>query len=266
MVRLKASGLTLGHDGPFVHEVDLGLEEGKLVALIGPNGAGKSTLLRGLGGLLRPMSGTLLLEGRPLRSLGTRERARQIAVLPQSPRTPADVSVERFVAGGRYAHRGALGGDPDGPRVISDAMREADLFPLKDRLLHELSGGQLQKALFARARTQDPKLLLVDEPTTALDPQSQLWVLDRVAEMVAEGRSALVVTHELNLASQYADEILLLQDGRIRARGTPGETLTRERLEAVYGPDLLVGRAPAAKGEERPFVIPWRGGGRPIAE
>ena len=262
MVRLEGRGLGIGYDEPVVHELDIEIASGELVCLIGPNGAGKSTLLHGLAGLLRLHGGQVVMDGQELRKMGARERARSIALLPQSPRVPEGVSVQHFVESGRYAHRGFLHGDPEGGAVVALALDEAGLAAKAEVTLAELSGGQVQRALFARARAQDPKILLVDEPTSALDPKSQLWVLDRVADLVAEDRAALVVTHELNLASQYAHRVLLMNQGRIVAEGDPNEVLTREHLEPLYGADLLMGRVLAPRvGEQRPWIIPWSGAG-----
>ena len=258
---LAARGLCFDYPGPLraVDGVDLTVERGELLVALGPNGSGKSTLLKLLGGLLAPTAGEVLLEGLPLAARKPRERARRIAVVPQYLPALFEVSVENFVLGGRYAHlgfwRGARARDRE---VVRGSLAEADAADLGARLLSELSGGQRQRVLVARALAQEADLLLFDEPTASLDPEHQVRVFELIRELSARGRSAVVATHELNLASQFATRVALLAGGRIVASGSAGEVLRREVLEPVYGENLLYGDAPAADGEgPRPLVVPW---------
>ncbi|MHC5209352.1 MAG: ABC transporter ATP-binding protein [Planctomycetota bacterium] len=244
-------------DGPLaVAGVDLSLEQGELLVVIGPNGSGKSTLVRLLGGLLVPRHGEVLLGERALRSLDLRERARELAVVPQGLAVLPEVTVERFVLGGRYAQIGRWrGAQPDDLAAVEAALADADVADLAARRLTELSGGQRQRVLVARALAGRARLLLVDEPTAALDLDHQLRVFALLARLAEGGRSVLVVTHDVNLASQFAARVALLDRGRIVACGAPDDVLRREVLEPVYGRHLHYGRLPGPQA--RPFVLPW---------
>ncbi len=271
MVMIEARALHLSFDGDrdVVAGLDLALEGGRLAALVGPNGAGKTTLLKALAGLLEPRSGEIMLDGRSLEGFKPRERARRIATVPQEGRALQGTTVSEFVLGGRYAWR-----RPWSPLTAADeaavlaALESADLADRREDRVEELSGGERQRALFARALAQDAEILLVDEPTAALDPRHQLWVFDRLAEQADRGRAVLVVTHDLNLASQYADTMHLMAEGRLVASGAASEVLSAEVLEGLYGPDFLIGEERSARfGEPRPFILPWRrGADRPPEE
>jgi iron complex transport system ATP-binding protein len=228
--------------------------------VIGPNGSGKSTLLRCFAGLLRPTSGEVLWEGRALGSLTPRERARRIAVVPQFLPALPDVRVFDFVLGGRYAHtlRFAGAGAAD-HRAVRVALEECDAADLAERTMTELSGGQRQRVLVARALAQEAQVLLIDEPTNSLDPEHQIQVFDLIASSTRRGRTALVVTHDLNLAAQYATRLVLLQAGRIAACGDVSEVLTPSVLHPVYGEHLVFATLPgAAGGPPQTVVVPRR--------
>lgn len=254
-------GEALAYDYPgtprAVAGVDTAIAAGEMLAVIGPNGSGKSTLLKLLAGLLRPTGGSVALDGRAIEELSPKERARRIAVIPQTLRGLPDVEVETFVTGGRYGHferfRGATGRDRE---VVAESLELADASEFTHRPLHQLSGGQQQRVLIARALAQEAELLLVDEPTTSLDPGHQLLVFELLARMTARGRGVLVVTHDLNLASQFANRMLLLEQGAVRCRGTAEEVLRPEVLEPVYGPHFFYGNLEVDGGDERPFVVP----------
>jgi len=263
---LRASGIVFAYEeaDPILRGVDLALAPGELVALVGPNGAGKSTLVRVLAGLLRPGRGEVLLRGRPLARIRPRERARSIALVPQDIRLPGDVTVERFVEGGRYAHLGFWRAAAANDRAaVTSALASSELSDLRARALGETSTGQKQRALLARAMAQEARLLLVDEPTAALDAHHQIRTFEMLFALVRGGRAALVVTHELNLASQFADRVAVIEAGRIAAEGPPGTVLRPEVLEPIYGPHLVYGELPSSVHDEpRPYVLPWRRSGR----
>ncbi|MCZ6598680.1 MAG: ABC transporter ATP-binding protein [Planctomycetota bacterium] len=262
---LEARSVSFDYPGPLraIDSVDLTLAPGELLLVIGPNGSGKSTLLKLLGGLLTPDSGQVLLQGRPVAAMRHRERARRMAVVPQYLPTLFEVTVESFVRGGRYAHTGfwrrSSGRDRD---VLRSALEEADAADLGQRLLSELSGGQRQRVLVARALAQEADLLLFDEPTASLDPEHQMRVFELISGLVQRGRAAVVVTHELNLASQFATRLALLSDGRIVHTGPADEVLARDVLEPVYGSHLLYRSVPDGEGGTKPLVVPWLAGGR----
>ncbi len=238
--------------------VDLDVNPSELLVLIGPNGAGKSTLLRILAGLVEPQAGEVLLRGVDARRMPARRRARELALVPQDIRVPGDVTIDRFVEGGRYAHLGfwrqASAVDRN---AVEQALVACELSDLRCRRLAETSNGQRQRALVARAMAQEARLLLVDEPTASLDVRHQVSTFEKLLELVREDHAALVVTHELNLASQFATRIAVLDQGRIVAAGSPDEIFRPEVLEPVYGPDLHYGMLPDSPwGEPRPYVLP----------
>jgi iron complex transport system ATP-binding protein len=262
---LAARGLAYAYgDGAAraVDGIDLQLARGELAVAIGPNGSGKSTLLRLCAGLLEPQAGSVELDGRPLAALRPRERARRIAVVPQYLPALPEVDVGRFVESGRYARAGRFGSlTAEDREVVAGALERCDAADLAARALDALSGGQRQRVLVARALAQEADLLLVDEPTNALDPAHQIAVLDLLAGLAARGRACLLVTHDLVLAGQYATRLVLLESGRVAADGPPEEVLRREVLEPVYGRSLWYGAWPPAAGASagRPYVLPFRG-------
>lgn len=234
--------------------VDVELHASELLVVTGPNGSGKSTLLRALAGLQELDSGRCELDARPLDAHTAVERATRLAWVPQQLEALSDLSVERFVLAGRYARidrwRGPTRKDLD---AVQLALAATDTSAFGARPLAALSGGQRQRVLLARALAQEPQVLLVDEPTNALDATHQVAVFRLIAGLAGHGRGVLVVTHDLNLASQFATRMLLLDAGRVVTEGTPDEVLRPEVLRPVYGDDLHFGRS----DDGRPFVLPW---------
>jgi iron complex transport system ATP-binding protein len=285
MTLLEARGIVHEYEGPIraLDGVDLALGAGELVAVIGPNGSGKSTLVRVLGGLVAPSAGEVRFGGRALASIPPRERARSIAVVPQFLPSLPEVRVEDFVASGRYARIPRFASaTPADHEAVRRGLAMCDAADLANRSMAELSGGQRQRVLLARAVAQEAPVLLVDEPTSGLDPEHQIRVLDLAASIArapdgegsgtagAEGhggpsrrtaRAALIVTHDLNLAGQYASRVVLLDRGKVAAEGPVESVLRREVLEPVYGPRLHYGTWPSGPGAGRPYVLARRGGG-----
>ena len=262
---LVATELRFAYEGggDVVSGVDFTLTPGEVVCILGPNGAGKSTLLRLLAGLLVPQGGRVELDGNVAHRMRARDRARELALVPQSLFSLPDLSVRDFVSQGRYAYRTLFRPESSADRdAVAKAMDEADLNELGDRPLDALSGGQRQRALVARALAQGPRLVLIDEPTNSLDPRHQVQTFRVIAGLGCNGRAAAVVTHDLNLASQFATRIVLMDAGRVVASGSVHEVLRPEVLRPVYGTDLAFGQLDAPGwGEKRPFVLPWQGGG-----
>ena len=238
---LDGVGLHLGyHDRAVVHGADIALRAGRVTALVGPNGSGKSTLLRALARLHRPTQGELRLGSAPgvdALALGSREFARQVTLLAQSRPTPAGLSVRDVVGFGRHPHRGRWReGDPGGAAAIAHAMELTRIQDLGDRPVDELSGGQLQRVWLACCLAQDTAVLLLDEPTTFLDLRFQVELLDLVRDLADAGDVAIgLVLHDLDQAAAVADELVLLDDGRIRRFGPAAEVLDADLLSEVYG-------------------------------
>jgi iron complex transport system ATP-binding protein len=228
--------------------VNLRAEPGKITAIIGPNGAGKSTLLRALNGALLPSSGEVLLDGEPLRLLARRVVGRRIAVVAQEADLRFPVTVTEFVLGGRFAWSSVSAWGWETERDVSvagDVLRETELEDFDARLMSELSGGERQRAVLARALATEAGILLLDEPTANLDLAHQATLLQLVrARCDQRGASAVIVTHDINLAAEFADRVLLLLKGRMLAIGSPQEVLTHELLREVFEIKVLVDAHP----------------------
>jgi len=246
---LEAKNITLKY-GPrlVVSDVSLSLQPQRVTAIIGPNGAGKSTMLRALNGALEPASGEILLDGRRLNSYSRRVIARRISVVAQEADLRFPVTVFEFVLGGRYAWANAADWGWETSRDIEisrDVIRDTELEELSNRLMTELSGGERQRAVLARALATGAETLLLDEPTANLDLAHQATLLALVRNRCdIRGTSALVVTHDLNLAAEFSDSILLMKDGSCIAFGRPNEVLTPEILRNVFAVDVLVDSHP----------------------
>jgi iron complex transport system ATP-binding protein len=238
--------------------VSLHVAPGELVGVIGPNGAGKTTLLRAVTGLLRPAGGTIALAGTPIEARRARDRARTVAVVEQLPEAPPTMLVRDLVMIGRFPHLGLLGRETarDGA-IAASAMASAGCEALADRMLGTLSGGERRRAFIARALAQEPRLLLLDEPTAGLDASAQgeiFEVIRALADHPAGPRAGvLVVVHDLTLAAAWCDRLVLLHSGEVVASGPPAEVVTAEHLARVYGPYVSVLAHPETGA---PLVIP----------
>ena len=225
--------------------VDLHADRGQLVGLIGPNGAGKSTLLRTISGILNYREGTVRLDGDDLKSLSSRDIAAGLALIPQiAPYTHGFTSIE-LVLMGRYPHLGRFqieGKEDD--RIARDSMRLTRTEQFADRTLDTLSGGERQRVFVSRALAQQPRVLLLDEPTSNLDVLHQLKVLDLVRQLVDDGLTAVAAIHDLNMAARYCDRLVLLKNGRVLAEGSPEEVLVPETMESAFGVRATVYRDP----------------------
>ena len=234
---LELRGISAGYaNNRVLHHIDLSLGEGELLVIAGPNGSGKTTLLKTAGGLLAPLEGTVQINGKNIRRLKPRERAALTAFLFQVRDNPWPFRVRETVTQGCFARRGWLGAETPGDReAVKAALEKADLIPLAERPLTELSGGELQRVYIARCIAQGAAFLLLDEPENNLDPKYAYRVLSLLRELVQEGRGAMVSLHELRLAARFAHRIALLSsDGTIAALGPPEEVLGEENLSRVY--------------------------------
>jgi iron complex transport system ATP-binding protein len=213
--------------------VDLTVERGEFVGLVGPNGAGKTTLLRTVNGLLAPDGGTVRLDGDPVTSLGSRAVSRRVATVPQDAHLGFAFTAEQIVEMGRTPHHSRLDWSLTGD-AVDRAFERTGTEHLRERRVDELSGGERQRILLARALAQEAPALLLDEPTASLDVNHQVRVLERVRDLVADGRAALAAIHDLDLAARYCDRLVLLADGHIRARGSPAAVLSDEALSSAF--------------------------------
>ncbi|MFB3786317.1 MAG: ABC transporter ATP-binding protein [bacterium] len=227
---------------------------GEIVAVIGPNGSGKSTLLRLAAGVLPFTQGRIEILGEDIRSLDRRRAAKVLGYLPQETTAEFDFRVIDVVAMGRYAHLPAGGflRDHD-QRVVDECMKQTGTMPLKHRRLSRLSGGERKRVLLASVLAQEPRMLLLDEPTGALDLHHQVRFFAILTQLAEAGLSVIVVTHDMNLASLYCHRMVLMCEGRIVRDGPPEEVLTREQLAPIYGGNFLIGRHPQIP---RPLIYP----------
>jgi len=232
-----------------LQDVTLTLADGKILAVLGANGAGKTTLLKSLNGTLPISNGEILLDGKILEDYSRREIARKISVVAQENETKFPITVSEFVLSGRFAHGGVFGWESEQDvRVAKDALEMCDLKDFESRLMNRLSGGERQRVVFARALATGAKILLLDEPTANLDLSHQAMMFQLVRERcVSYKSSAVVITHDLNLASEFADEILFLKHGKIVAKGSPEEVLKTETLREVFGTEVLVDAHPLSR-------------------
>ncbi|MCC6731202.1 MAG: heme ABC transporter ATP-binding protein [Chthonomonadales bacterium] len=253
-MRIVAHGLVAGYGAePVLGGVSLRLEPGELVGLVGPNGAGKSTLLRALTGALRPSSGTVRIGEHPIETLGSRDVARLVAVVPQTEPRLFDFTVREMVLMGRNPHRRRGGDTEEDYAAVARALAAADILHIADRPVTALSGGEHRRVLIARALAQATPIVLLDEPTAHLDLVHQVDLLSVLRRLVdTEGTAVLAALHDLNLAADYCDRLLLIAHGRIAADGRPEEVLTPALLEASYGAPVQVLRSPVSG---RPLVL-----------
>ena len=256
MSRLAANDVTLAYDGRVVVEgLSFEVPDGRITVIIGPNACGKSTLLRALSRLLRPRHGSVVLDGQVIHRMATKEVARLLGLLPQNPIAPDGILVGDLVARGRTPHQSLFQqwsvADEAAVRAALESTGTADLV---DRPVDELSGGQRQRVWIAMALAQETGLLLLDEPTTFLDITHQIEVLDLVAELNRrDGRTIVVVLHDLNLACRYAHHIVAMRDGRIVADGPPDDVITADTIRTVFGLDAVVIPDPLSG---TPLVVP----------
>jgi len=233
---------------------------GELVAVAGPNGSGKTTLVRAVTGLVPLSSGSVRVEGRPLAEWRRADLARVLGVVPQREDIVFPLRVEEAVMLGRYARLGPLGapGAAD-HQAVASALARCDAVALARRSTDTLSGGEWQRVRLARALAQEPSVLLLDEPTASLDVRHEMEILELIRSLVDHGLAGLVITHQLNLAARFADRIVLLNEGRVVAEGTPAEVLRKETLDAVFQWPVAV----TSWRDGSPQLVPLRSGETP---
>ncbi|KZE90759.1 ABC transporter ATP-binding protein [Microbacterium sp. TNHR37B] len=263
---LQARGLSAGYPGRTVIDgLDLTVAPGRITMIIGANASGKSTLLGTLARLRAPLEGTVELDGADVASLPRRAFARTVGLLPQHPAAPDGITVAELVSRGRHPHRGMFQRwSAEDSAIVDAAMRRTGVAELADRIVGDLSGGQRQRVWIAMALAQAPRILLLDEPTTFLDLSHQLEVLDLLRDLNrTEGTTIVVVLHELNLAARYADDLVVLHEGRVVAHGSPVDVLTAEVVEQAFALHALVMPDPLTS---TPLVIPRPGGAHTVAD
>lgn len=246
-VLLEVDNLVCGYDKREVlREVSFQVESGDLLGIVGPNSAGKTTLFRTIIRVIRPWRGKILYRGKALEKISQMELAKEVAVLPQVIEIPFPFTVSEFVAMGRFPHLRRFerlkGHDLE---AIDRAMELADILHLQERRINELSGGERQRAVLAQGFAQEPRLLLLDEPTSHLDIGHQVEILDMIRKLNREwGLTVIMVLHDLNIASEYCDRLILFKEGKIFKTGLPRDVLTYRNIEEVYKTVVLVDENP----------------------
>ncbi|MEU0476463.1 ABC transporter ATP-binding protein [Streptomyces olivaceus] len=236
--RLTAENVTLAYDQRVIaKQLSVEIPDNSFTVIVGPNACGKSTLLRALSRMLKPSEGRVLLDGSVIQSTPAKQVARTLGLLPQSSIAPDGITVGDLVGRGRYPHQGLLRQwSTEDERVVQESMARTGISELAERYVDELSGGQRQRVWIAMALAQQTPLLLLDEPTTYLDIQHQIDVLDLCAELHEEqGRTLVAVLHDLNHAARYATHLIALREGKIIAEGAPKDIVTADLVERVFG-------------------------------
>jgi len=253
--RLRAAGLSLGYAGHLVSEgLDLVIPDGEFTVIVGPNACGKSTLLRALSRLLEPRSGKVLLDGKAISSLGAKEVARRLGLLPQTSLAPDGITVADLVARGRHPHQKFLRQwSVEDEAAVVRAMAATKVSPLSARLVDELSGGQRQRVWVSMVLAQETPLLLLDEPTTFLDIAHQIELMELFRQLNRQGNTLVAVLHDLNHACRYATHLVAMKDGDVVAQGRPQDVVTAELVEEVFGLPCVVIDDPVS---HTPLVVP----------
>ncbi|MCI4043479.1 MULTISPECIES: ABC transporter ATP-binding protein [unclassified Streptomyces] len=253
--RLAARGITVGYGGrPVIDELDVAIPPGVVTTIIGPNGCGKSTLLRTLTRLLKPAGGTVVLDGEDIGRLRTRDVAKKLGLLPQAPVAPEGLTVADLVARGRHPHQSWLRQwSSDDADVVRRALAMTGVADLAERPVDSLSGGQRQRVWISMTLAQGTDLLLLDEPTTYLDLAHAIDVLDLVDDLHESGCTVVMVLHDLNLATRYSDNLVVMRDGAILAQGHPRDVITAELLDEAFGLQAKVIEDPVG---DRPLIVP----------
>lgn len=258
-MNIEARDLVVNYAGaarPALDGVSMAAAAGCLYAVLGPNGSGKSTLMKALLGVLPLAGGTALLGDRSSTVWVRKELARAVGVVAQSENIAFPLTVREMVAMGRYPHLGPLESETEADRTaIRSALDACDVSAFSSRDVTTLSGGELQRVRIARALAQEPRALILDEPTNSLDIRHEMAILELLRQFADRGLTVVVVTHGLDLAARYADRMLLLDSGRVAAEGTPVEVMTEETISTVYGWPVAVARDPESGA---PRVTPLR--------
>jgi len=247
---LVSHNISVSYNGREVlRDISFELREGEIIALLGPNGAGKTTLIRALNRTVPTDSGDIRLDGKPINEYSRREIAQHVAVVAQENETKFPVTVLEFVLAGRFVRGGAFGWETESDIAAArKALQGCDLSEFADRLMNELSGGERQRVVLARALATEARVLLLDEPTANLDLAHQAMMFRLVREQCRSANaSAIVITHDLNLASEFADRVLLLKDGRVHAIGSSAEVLTAENIDSAFGVKVLLDENPVSR-------------------
>jgi len=241
-MKVEVEGLNFSYNGIGVLEgLDLTVRKGEFIGIVGPNGSGKTTLLKNIGGVLEPEGGAVYLDTEELSTIPIKEVATKVAAVQQETTVGFDFTVREIVEMGRFPHLERFERHTEGDlRAIDRAIEITDLEDFSDRCVNQLSGGEKQRVFLALALAQEPELLLLDEPTSSLDINYQIKIMETVHQLQSEDLTVITAIHDLNLAAQYADRVALLSEGKVRILGKPDKVLTRKNIEQVFGVEVEV--------------------------
>ncbi len=254
-MEIAINSLSAGYkDKTVLHDIDLTLQSGKVTVIVGPNGCGKTTLLKCIARLIKPTAGEILLGGLDIWNSRPSEVAKILALLPQQPSAPEGITVEELIRYGRHPHQGLLKQwSAEDYAYLEKALQETQLLDIRAERLEHLSGGQRQRAWLAMCLAQDTPHVLLDEPTSALDLGHQVEVLNLVKKLSKQGKSFVIVLHDLFSAARYADHLVAMKEGKVVAQGHPHDIVSSELIKVLYNieTDVLV-----APGDNAPLIVP----------
>lgn len=251
---IDIEGLNFSYENKHIlKSINLGIKRGKFIAIVGPNGSGKTTLLKNILGYLKSSSGKILVENKLNTDYSRKEMAKIISFVPQKSQLSTNITTFDFVLMGRFPHllNAWVGYSKNDINITKNYINRLNIGKFNDRFVLNLSGGEFQKVLLARALVQEPKVMLLDEPTSALDLNHAITLLTEIKNHISTGLTAVAVLHDLNLASMFCDEIIMLKEGEIYKIGTPQEIFTQQNLKYVYGLDCEI-----ITKNNKPYIIP----------
>lgn len=243
MYALEVQNLKIGYGKELVLDgISFNIEKGKFVSIIGPNGSGKSTLLKTLNHLYIPWEGEILIDGNDINRLKKKELAKEIALVPQETNIDYEFTVEDVVLMGRHPHKGRFQKEDENDyKIINEALKMTNTLHLRDRVITEISGGERQRVIIAKALAQKPSIILLDEPTSHLDINHQIEILNLLKKLNKEnGTTIILVIHDINLGVRYSDEIIMLNERKVLGIGSPEEVITKENIELAYNIKVVI--------------------------
>lgn len=255
-IAVELKNIIFGYDKQkILNDISIDIEAGSFTSIIGPNGSGKSTLLKVISSLITPEGGNVKLDGIDIKAMSQLDIAKKIAVVPQENNIEYRFSVQDIVLMGRYPHLGRFQTESlNDYKLVGNALEMTNTLYLKDRYINELSGGEKQRVIIARALAQQPKIILLDEPTSYLDIQHQVEVLELLERLnKEEGLTVVLILHDINLAARFSSNMILLKEGAIIEKGSPKDVITLENLKNAYEIDMIISRNPYS---DSPYVIP----------
>lgn len=243
MYALEVKNLKFGYTGDLIlKDISFNIKKGKFISIIGPNGSGKSTLLKNLNRIYTPNEGKVVLESVDINRIKTKELAKKIALVPQNTTIDYEFTVGEIVLMGRHPYKKRFQREDDNDyEIVKEALELTNTFHLKDRIITEISGGERQRVIIAKALAQNPSIILLDEPTSHLDINHQMEILSLLRKLNKEkGTTIVVVIHDINLASRYSDEVIMLNEGKIIGIGSPEKVITKENIEFAYNLKVVI--------------------------